>query len=101
MLRTERSLPQDKNNYYNLQIDSFINHAILNKTTIKSNTRLTNSVPNIGYQVYELQILVSVKKIIVVIEKQRNRVRYQLCMRNQIQIQIHLFGHIADPGDLC
>ena len=25
-----------KNNYYNLQIDSFINHAILNKTTIKS-----------------------------------------------------------------
>ena len=19
----------------------------------------------------------------------------------QIQIQIHLFGHIADPGDLC
>ena len=25
-----------KNNYYNLQTDSFINHAILNKTTIKS-----------------------------------------------------------------
>ena len=25
-----------KNNYYNLQIDCFINHAILNKTTTKS-----------------------------------------------------------------
>ena len=25
----------------------------------------------------------------------------QICTQIQIQIQIHLFGHIADPGDLC
>ena len=62
-----------KNKYYNLQINSFINHAILNKTTIKSTLGLqTVGLIYIlmGYQVYELQILVSVKKIIVVIEKQ-------------------------------
>ena len=29
-----------KDIYYNLHIDSFINHAILNKTTIKSNTNM-------------------------------------------------------------
>ena len=56
-----------KNNYYNLQIDSFINHAILNKTTIQSTLCLQTVYI---YQVYELQILVSVEKIIVVIEKQ-------------------------------
>ena len=28
------------NNYYNLQTDSFINHAILSKTTIKSKLSL-------------------------------------------------------------
>ena len=57
-----------KNNYYNLQIDSLINHAILNKTTIKSTLGLQTIL--MVYQVYELQILVSVEKIIVVIEKQ-------------------------------
>ena len=64
-----------KNNYYNLQIGSFINHAILNKTTIKSTLGLQTVYIYLWYtrffdQVYELQILVSVEKIIVVIEKQ-------------------------------
>ena len=55
-----------KNNYYNLQIDSFRKHAILNKTTIKSTVGL-QTVCQIyilmGYQVYELQILVSVNPL--------------------------------------
>ena len=73
MLRPARSLPHrplTRFNYNILQIDSFINlyHAILNKTTIKSGTRLINSRPNIqpygipGRPIRITYILVSVKK---------------------------------------
>ena len=73
MLRPERSLPHRPPTRIIIIIYKLTVLPIMpfKKNYNKINTRLTNSIYILMvYQVYELQILVSVEKIIVVIEKQ-------------------------------
>ena len=85
-------VPGNNNNNNNNNIDFYLAHT----HEIHINALYNTNKYKIKKIKHTCNVILKLMFIIYVIDK-----KHKTCIQIQIQIQMHLFGHIADPGYLC